>query len=663
LRAGDAEAAIGICEQGLKAFPGDANIMVIAARACLALKRFDESAKYAEEAIRLYPEFAAAHDVHGDLLSVTGQVDLAVSAYEKTLRLDPARPATLEKIDRARRMAKKNASELPLSGLTARVKRQQMAFAAEIREVEKLLRDEKQQEAEKILRNVLKKDPDHVEAARQLARVAVFHERYREAEVFLRRAVTLAPDFVRAWVDLANVQRELDQFEDALVSAEKVLELSPRTAESFMLYASIIGTLDQHDKAIEYYEKALALDPQKAGAMCSIAHHLKTVGRQDEAIAQYRACIATKPDHSEAFWSLANLKTFRFTDAEVDAMERLLDQESLTDLARLQIHNALGLEYEGRRKFDQAFANFEQCNLIRRRAEKYDPVDTESTHDRVIELFDSEFLAQAAAPTVQPTPIFIVGLPRSGSTLIEQILASHSRVDGTHELGDLAKSVRTQPRRSRKNERFPETLARLKVAGWTGIAREYMSRTERYRAGAPFFIDKNPNNFVFAGVLKLAMPNAKIINARRHPLDSCLGAFKQLFASGQPFTYDMTELAEYYLQYQRLMDHWHEVLPGFVLDVQYEDVVADLEGQVTRILGFCGLPYEDSCLKFHETERAVKTASSEQVRKPIYSSSVNLWRNYEAHLDPLVHMLEPLLNALPEADRPAVLLQEQQKAL
>jgi hypothetical protein len=256
-------------------------------------------------------------------------------------------------------------------------------------------------------------------------------------------------------------------------------------------------------------------------------------------------------------------------------------------------------------------------------------------------------------------PIFIVGLPRSGSTLIEQILASHSLVEGTHELGDLSRSVQMLRRRSRKDERFPEFLSKAREAGWTRIGTEYLRRTQRYRHGAPYFVDKNPNNFIFAGVLKLAMPNAKIINARRHPLDSCVGAFKQLFASGQPFTYDMTELGEYYLQYQRLMDHWHEVLPGFVLDVNYEDVVADLEGQVRRLLDFCGLPFEESCLNFHATKRAVKTASSEQVRQPIYSSSVNLWRNYESHLDTLVHILEPLLNSLPVASRPDVLLQGQ----
>ncbi len=662
LRSGDADAAASICEQALKEFPRDPNILCVAAQADLILRRFEVCRMRAEEAIHLSPHFANAHDVHGDVLLATGRAGLAVNAYEKTLRLDPARPTTLKKIDRARQLASEDeALAAPSASTGLRAQRNRMAFEAEIREAERYVRDGSPNKAEKIYRDILKKDPDHVEAARLLAGIAVKHERYREAEVFLQRAVTMAPDYVRAWVDLANVQRELDKIEEAIASATRVMELAPDKAESHMLYAAAIGLAGRHEDAIEMYRKAIASSPGRAGAMCSMAHHLKTIGRQDEAVAQYRAAIAARSDHAESYWSLANLKTFRFEDAEVDAMEALLEDASLPDLSRSQIHNALGFAYEARKLYDRAFTNFEQCNRIRRLSESYDPVDTESTHDRVIEMFNGAFFAQAGGDPVQPSPILIVGLPRSGSTLIEQILASHSLVDGTHELGDLTRAVQTLRRRARKDERFPEFLKSTRSAGWSRIGREYIERTAKYRRGAPYFIDKNPNNFIFAGVLKLAIPNAKIINARRHPLDSCLGAYKQLFASGQPFTYEMTELAEYYLQYQRLMDHWHSVMPGFVLDVHYEDVVTDLESQLRRILDFCGLPFEEACLNFHETKRAVKTASSEQVRQPIYSSSVDIWRNYEAHLDTLVHILEPLLTALPTASRPSILLQKQQK--
>ncbi|HZW59304.1 MAG TPA: sulfotransferase, partial [Woeseiaceae bacterium] len=564
LRAGDAEGALQFCEQGLQAIPGDANLMALAARACLALQRFDVARKRIEETLRLYPDFATGHDVFGDLLLVDRRPEIAAKAYEKALRLDPARAATLAKLDKARQLAAAAAHSPRQAARPAeRTRRGVMAYADEIRQAELFMRSGEQDRAERIYRDILRKDPDHVEAARLLAGIAVKHERLSEAEVFLRRAVALAPDYPRAWVDLTNVQRDLDKFDAAIDSAAHVLQLSPDAAESYMLQASVLGVAGRHEEAIDAYRKALALAPDKAGAMCSMAHHLKTIGRRDEAIAQYRAAIAARPDHSEAYWSLANLKTFRFDAHEVQAMEALLATDDLPDAARAHINNALGFEYEARRDYDRAFHHFGQCNAVRRRAEVYDPVDTESTHDRVIELFDAAFLAQSNGTVLEPTPIFIVGLPRSGSTLIEQILASHSSVEGTHELPDLSKAVQQHRLRAPGQQRFPEFLAGMKMSGWRRIGQDYISRTAKYRDGAPYFIDKNPNNFIFAGLLKLAIPNARIINACRHPLDSCLGTFKQLFASGQPFSYDMTELAEYYLQYHRLMEHWHRVMPGF----------------------------------------------------------------------------------------------------
>ena len=643
LRAGQHARAASLCEDSLRAFPDDASTMCLAAKAYLALRQFERCERHVTEALRRFPEFAAAHDAYGDLMLATGRAERAVAAYEKALRLDPARPATLAKIERARQVA--GAAEAGSAG-GRKTPRTRMAFAKEIGEAELLQDAGDFDKAEDICRDILRKDPDHVEAVRLLAGIASQHKRFREAEIFLLRATSLAPGYARAWADLVDVQREQEKYDEAIASALRLVEIEPDKAESHMVYAGVVGAAGRHEDAIAAYRRAVELAPRKSAAMCGMAHHLKTIGAQEEAIAQYRACISTRPDHAEAYWSLANLKTFRFREAEVAAMETLVNEGKLPDGSLCMVHNALGLEYEARGDFDRAFANFERCNSLRRKQESYDPVDTEATHDRVIRFFDAERLQQGTADDVHPVPIFIVGLPRSGSTLIEQILASHSQVEGTHELSDLSKLVRSY--RGRRTQLFPETLGGLKSEGWARLGREYLERTRKHRRGAPFFIDKNPNNFVFAGLLKLAMPNAKVINARRHPADSCFGSYKQLFASGQPFTYDLTELGEYYLQYRRLMDHWHRVLPGFVLDVHYEHVVADLESEVRRMLDFCGLPFEAACLDFHETRRPVKTASSEQVRRPIYSSSIDLWRNYEAHLGELLHILKPVLHDLPD---------------
>ena len=627
--------------------------MCLAAKANLLLQQFNDAKRLIDEAVRLYPDFAVAHDVYGDLLLMQENPEAAVKAYEQAMRLDPTRSHILTKIERAREQGT-SVSKAPLRAEGKAAPARRMAFENEIQLAQEKHKSDKPGEAEKIYRNILKRDPNHVEAARLLAGLAAENKQYRDAEVFLRHAASVSPDYGRLWIDLTNVLREQGKLDEALECALKILDLASEKAESHMLIASVFGAMGRHEDAIHSLHKALEISPDRAGAMSTMAHHLKTVGRQHEGVAMYRKAIAANPRYCEAYWSLANLKTFRFDEHEVQTMQTLLEDDGLADESRVHLHNALGLENEARKDFDQAFWHFDQCCFLRRQSEVYDPLDTVKGVDRIIDIIDEEFISKhEGLGSADDSPILIVGLPRSGSTLIEQILASHSLVDGTFELGDLPRVVKRIRRFSQKRASFPDNLLELSAQHWSNIGDDYIESTRQFRAGAPYFIDKNPNNFIFAGLLKIALPGVKIINAMRHPLDSCFGTYKQLFASGQPFSYDLTELGEYYLQYQRLMDHWKRVVPGFTLDVRYEDVVGDLEGQVRRILEFCKLPFEENCLRFHETERAVKTASSEQVRRPIYSSSVNLWRNYESHLGELAQILDPVLQSLPTLEHPS----------
>ena len=648
LRGGDAALASSICLEGLDLYPDDANILCLAGQSLIALKRFDEARGHIEKAKTLHPAFATSHETFADLLLLEGRFEDAITSYQQALHLDPGRSQINTKIHRA--------TELKKSSTAADDSQPAMAFTDEMAKAAQFTRNDEPEKSESIYRDILRRDPNHVEAMRLLAQIAANQEYYEDSELLLRRAVKRAPHYARAWLDLSATQMKIEKNAEAVSSAEQLVKLTPHIVESHIALANAQAKINLTDLAIESYRSALKISPQHPGAFMGLAHQLKTIGRQQESIEVYRQNISVNPRNSEPYWSLANLKTFRFEDEEVKAMEDLLQDASLNDITSVQLCNSLGLEYEGRRDYDRAFEYFQRCNEKRRESESYDPIANEVTTEQLIEIFDEQFFEKNQGHgSTDPAPIFVIGLPRSGSTLIEQILASHSQVEGTHELSDLPRLVRASARKNRKGLRFPEIVKGFEPQAWSKLGDKYLASTQKYRSGLPRFIDKNPNNFTYVGLLHLILPNAKIINARRHPLDSCFGSYKQLFASGQPFSYDLTELGEYYLQYQTLMDHWHRVMPGGILDVNYEEVVADLDTQVRRILDYCELPFEEACLNFHETDRAVKTASSEQVRRPIYSSSVNLWQHYESHLAELIEILEPLLLARPPDEQPASL--------
>ncbi|HEU4516324.1 MAG TPA: sulfotransferase, partial [Steroidobacteraceae bacterium] len=517
--------------------------------------------------------------------------------------------------------------------------RERLAKAAEHQRAGRLA------EAEGIYREILQRDPRNVEALRLLALIAMHGEHYGQAEQLLKRAVEIAPNYLAAWIDLSRAQLERLEIGDARASIERAALMAPRSANVQVNLGSIQARSGNHAAAIESFRRAADLNPAGPGPWLGLGNALKTVGRQAEAVAAYRRATVLRPEHSEAWWSLSNLKTFRFDDDEVGAMERQLAAATAPE-ARAQFGFALGKAYEDRGDYARAFAHYEQGNRTRRALEHYDPVQTEVINERIRAVFDAGFLeSRAGMGDPDPSPIFVVGLPRSGSTLIEQILSSHSQVDGTHELPEVGRLVQQLGRDRQERNAYPEAVRELDAEAWRRLGRSYIDRTRQYRGTAPRFIDKNPNNFPSVGLIALALPNARIVNARRHPLDTCLSCYKQMFARGQPFTYDLTELGEYYLEYERMMAHWRAVLPGRVLDVQYEDMVADQAGQTRRLLEHCGLAWEDACLRYYETERAIRTASSEQVRQPIYDSSVGIWRRYEKELAPLIEILRPVLPA------------------
>jgi tetratricopeptide (TPR) repeat protein len=646
LKSGETQKALELCVTGMDKYPDDPNIFCLTGQALITLKRFEDARTLINSILKKFPKFANAQELHGDLLLLEGQFEKSVQVYESLQKLAPNRQHLIAKIERANDLTKSL-----ISGESS--EQQDISYTDELNQALQLVENGEPEKAEDIYRNVLRKNPNHSEAMRLLAGVAAKHSRYDDAEMLLLRSVQKSPNFSRAWLDLSKMQLELGKYPQALESAQKLVELTPDIAESMVALGNTQAQCNFPELAIETYSKALEYSSSHQGAFSGLAHQLKTLGRQQEAIAVHRKNIEENPQNTEPYWNLANLKTFRFEDIEVSKMEKLLLDSNLKDLSIVQLCNALGLEYEGRKNYARAFHYFERCNQTRRQSETYDPVSHEMLINNIINVFTPEFLEeQAGNGNADPSPILVIGLPRSGSTLIEQILASHSYVEGTHELSDLAQLVQDQKLKSPRGTHFPENMRENNSQSWSDIGLDYLNRTKKYRTDKPRFIDKNPNNFIYCGLLKLMLPNAKIINARRHPLDSTFGSYKQLFASGQPFSYDLCELGEYYLEYQRIMDYWHSVLPGYVLDVHYEDVVDDLETQVRRILDYCDLPFEDACLLFHETDRAVKTASSEQVRKPIYASSVNLWKNYEPHIGELIEILEPLLEELPEKYQP-----------
>ncbi|PNS09684.1 Sulfotransferase family protein [Lysobacter silvestris] len=597
-----------LCER----YPRIAQVQFDHAQALLALDRHAESVAPLQAVIRGQSPHPAAWRMLADALAATGDPG-AGAAYLEHVRQSGRDPLLMQAADALTR------EELPL--------------------------------AESLLRERLKDAPTDVAAIRMLAEVAARLGEYGDAESLLRRCLELAPDFHEARQNLVQVLHRANRMEEALAETERLMAADPHSPANRNLKAVMLSRLGDYDQAIALYRDIVAEFPAQPKIWLSYGHALKTAGQQADAVGAYRRSAELQPTFGEAWWSLANLKTFHFAKEDLAEIELRLADPSLSDEDRLHFEFAAGKAREDAREYEASFAHYARGNALRKRMIPYDAGDVSARAAQAKRMFTREFFRERAgwgAPDADP--IFIVGLPRAGSTLIEQILSSHSQVEGTMELPEVLALAHQLRKRVDPAGQAPYhgLLASLDRDEVAELGRLYLERTKVQRKdGAPSFIDKMPNNWLHIGLIHLMLPNARIIDARRHPLACGFSGFKQQFARGQSFTYDLADVGRYYRDYVELMAHVDDVLPGRVHRVFYEAMVDDTEMQVRALLAYCGLPFEDGCLRFFENRRAVRTASSEQVRQPIYRDGVDHWRHYQPWLGPLEAALGDVLSLYP----------------
>jgi tetratricopeptide (TPR) repeat protein len=608
------------------------------------------AAEQACEILKVIPRQPQAFLILGLARAAAGDVDGSIDALTRSVSLQPDLPdAWLALADQLRARGDAQSADRAYARYIKAATRDPRLMGAAA-----ALCDNRIPEAEALLRAHLAQHPNDVAALRMLAEVAARLLRYPDAQRLLERCLELAPSFDSARHNYATVLNRQGRSAEALKQCAQLLAKEPHHPGYRSLQAAISASLGEYGEAIAAYASVLRAYPQQPKLWMSYGHALRTAGQVQEGIAAYRRALALQPTLGEAWWSLANLKTFRFSDADVLAMRQMLARVDLSDEDRLHFEFALGRALEDAAAYEESFARYAAGNALRRKVHGYDPQDNTRFVQGSKRLFTREFFAErAGAGAEERDPIFVVGLPRSGSTLIEQILASHPQVEGTMELPQIPQIARElAAARDREGEReeatFLETVASLKREQLRALGKRYLAETRVMRkTDAPFFVDKMPNNCMYVGLIHLILPNAVIIDARRHPLACGLSCFKQHFARGQWFTYGLEDLGRYYRDYVELMAHFDEALPGRVGRVFYETLIDDTAAEIRRLLAHCGLPFAPQCLRFHESERAVRTASSEQVRQPIFRQAVDHWRHYEPWLDPLRRALGGVLTEYP----------------
>ena len=642
-------AALEALQTLLKSMPDEPEALYMSAVCLRYTKQYEAALASLSHLKSVQPEHGRAHQEEGYNQRALGDKDKALRAFDRACFYNPA----LEASYRARIEFHNERNEhARLSHVQGQLK-ELLALPKPLIAVIDLISMGKLLRAEELCRRFLTKIPHHIEAMRLLADIGMRLGILEDAELLLHSASLLAPDNIRVHIDYIQVLRKRQQHLAAQEQARQLLDREPSNPQFQSLYAVQCMQSGQFDEALATFDELLKVLPNDPITLTSQGHALKTKGESASAITSYQQAITAYPRHGEAYFSLANLKTYRFSDEEMQQMLALQQDDNLSFMERVHLCFALGKAFEDNKDVDQSFAFYEQGNHLKKSQSRYDAdqitkeLALQKEHVSARLLIEKNDFGHSSAD-----PIFIVGMPRAGSTLIEQILSSHSQVDGTSELPNVP-SLAQRLRRHVVNgvaPGYPQVLELLSHKELAQFGEEFIEDTRSHRQGAPLFIDKMPNNFRHIGLIKLILPNAKIIDARRNPLDCCFSGFKQLFAEGQEFSYSLADIGQYYLDYVTLMDHWDKVLPGFALRVNNEDVIADLGSEVRRLLEFCGLPFEKACMDFHKTERNVRTPSSEQVRRPVNSSGVGQWRKYSSFLESLKQSLGAELVALSPSD-------------
>ncbi len=627
----------------LKKFPDDPNALRLSGVSSLEQEKPEVALIPLQKAIRVAPEFLQAHENLAQAWTQLGDLKKAETCFKKCLEIDPSNftnwkslgdvLADQRKDDEADKAYKNAISTdkkyLDLQKAMSQVQKGNLG------------------EAERIYREILSDDPNNVDALRLLALLASRTGAVDQAINMLENCTKIAPDYALAWENLAKMYRQKDDpdsLQKAAFCFSKATELRPDWAEGWAGLGTMQTRSSQHKEGIESYRKSIELKANQPRVHLSLGHVYKTTGNQEECINSYNEAISFDNNFGEAYWSLANLKTYKFSGEEILNMKERVELTEVPEREKVHFLFSLGKAFEDMGSYDESFEYYKRGNDLNRGRTTYDPKAIEALSER-LKLFFTEdrFNKYKGSGDNSNSPIFIVGLPRSGSTLIEQILASHSKIEGTMELPNIMNIARKLGNSTKERTAYPEVIDTLQGIDLADLGKSFLDETQFLRAGKQHFIDKMPNNFSHIGLIKLILPNAKIIDARRNPMDTCFSCFKQLFARGQAFTYDLSEIARYYLNYVNLMDHWDKVLPGYVYRVQHEDLLNDQEGVTRDLIDFCEVDFESSTLEFYKTKRAVKTASSEQVREPINTKGLNQWKNYETHLKDLKFHLESII--------------------